>query len=204
MVRKRKLIKEDHKAIHTELQVLKKVKKSPFVTHLYCSFQTKDYLFYVMELMSGGDLRTLMKKEGQIKGDKLRLLTAEMLCGIQYLHSKKIVHRDLKPGNILLDQAGHARIADFGIAVKGFSPIFKISTPAGTPPYMAPEVLSYERYDTTADFFSLGEIIYEMALGKRPFLTGSEKDTNDIKSKVMNNKPDYPCQMDPDLCDILK
>ncbi|XP_077312019.1 uncharacterized protein LOC143932965 [Lithobates pipiens] len=204
MVSKRRLIMEGSEEIHTELQVLKKVRKSPFITRLYGCFQTKDHLFYVMEFLSGGDLHTLMEREGRIEGEKLRLLAAEMLCGIQYLHSKKIIHRDLKPENILLDHAGHARIADFGVAVMGFSALFKITGPAGTLEYMAPEVLSYERYDTTADYFSLGEIIYKLALGKHPFLIGSEQNIFVIKMKVMNKKPVYPSQMDPNLCDLLK
>lgn len=70
----------------------------------------------------------------------IRNLTAEIICGLQFLHAKEIVHRDLKPENILLDNVGHARIADFGLSVRGVTESKRINKYAGTPIYMAPEV----------------------------------------------------------------
>ncbi|XP_072282952.1 protein kinase C delta type-like [Pyxicephalus adspersus] len=71
---------------------------------------------------------------------------------------------------------------------------------------MAPEVFLGEKYDTTADYFSLGEMIYEIALGRHPFLpVGNEADDDIvIMTEIMNSKPDYPRSMDPDLRDLLE
>lgn len=65
---------------------------------------------------------------------------AEMICGLQFLHSKEIVHRDIKPENILLDDAGHIKIADFGLSVAGVTESKRTEGRAGTRMYMAPEV----------------------------------------------------------------
>jgi len=88
---------------------------SPFTVKLYYSFQNQTYLFLVMEYLIGGDLYSLMTEFGSLPIDAVRFYAAEIVLGIEYLHSHGIVHRDLKPDNILIGNNGHIKLADFGL-----------------------------------------------------------------------------------------
>ncbi|CAI9598628.1 unnamed protein product [Staurois parvus] len=110
------------------------------------------------------------------------MCSAEILCGLQHLHSLQIVHRDLKPENILLDNAGHVKIADFGLSAMFVTEKNRVTSCAGTLCYMAPEVYYQWPYYYPADYFSFGIIVYEMALGEHPFYTGQETEKQLVTS----------------------
>lgn len=93
---------------------------------------------------------------------------AEMILGIQYMHSKGIVFRDIKPENVLITEDGHIKLADFGFA-KRLLNHSKTFTFCGTPEYMAPEILFKSGYDYSVDWWSLGVVIFEMLTGYSPF-----------------------------------
>ncbi|XP_077323213.1 uncharacterized protein LOC143956920 [Lithobates pipiens] len=136
-------------------------------------------------------------------GGTIRYFIAEMICGLQFLHSRTIIHRDLKPGNILLDDSGHIKIADFGLAGVGVTEFRRIRGQTGTPGYLAPEVLQNTPYFGAADYFSLGIIVYKMAFGRHPFLTGSESAEEEVKI-VTTREPHYPDIIDPNLRDVIE
>jgi len=152
-----------------ERDVMSKI-NSPFLVNLNYAFQDARYLYLLMPFMQGGDLRYYLTTKGAMSDDACRFYVAEIILGIQELHRLHIVYRDLKPDNILLDERGHVRISDFGLAVflkKEDS--FLVSGGAGTPGYQAPEVLSRKKYGTSIDFWSLGVTIYELLQRARPF-----------------------------------
>ncbi|KAK9709568.1 rim15, signal transduction response regulator [Basidiobolus ranarum] len=93
---------------------------SPFVVKLYFTFQSKDYLYLVMEYLNGGDCAALIKGMGELPEEWARNYLAEVVLGLEYLHGKGIVHRDLKPDNLLIDQNGHLKLTDFGLSRIGF------------------------------------------------------------------------------------
>lgn len=93
---------------------------SPFVTKLYYTFQSKDYLYLVLEYLNGGDCAALLKTMGTLPEDWARRYLAEVALGIAYLHRNNIVHRDLKPDNLLIDKTGHLKLTDFGLSRIGF------------------------------------------------------------------------------------
>ena len=93
--------------------------ESDFVAKLYWTFSSKDYLFLVMEYLNGGDCAALVKVLGGLPEDWARKYMAEVILGIQHLHSRGIVHRDLKPDNLLIDQKGHLKLTDFGLSRMG-------------------------------------------------------------------------------------
>ncbi|GAB7342401.1 hypothetical protein MBLNU457_g0615t1 [Dothideomycetes sp. NU457] len=93
--------------------------ESDFVAKLYWTFASKDYLYLVMEYLNGGDCASLIKTLGGIPEDWAVKYLAEVVLGVQHLHSRQIVHRDLKPDNLLIDQKGHLKLTDFGLSRMG-------------------------------------------------------------------------------------
>ncbi|KAI8078172.1 uncharacterized protein B0P05DRAFT_491594 [Gilbertella persicaria] len=106
--------------VKAERMILMTQTDSPFVTKLYYTFQSKDYLYLVMEYLNGGDCLSLIKVLGSLPCDWARNYLAEVTLGLSYLHEKKIIHRDLKPDNLLIDQNGHLKLTDFGLSRIGF------------------------------------------------------------------------------------
>ena len=93
--------------------------ESDFVAKLYWTFSSKDYLYLVMEYLNGGDCASLVKILGGLSEDWAKKYIAEVILGLQHLHSRGIVHRDLKPDNLLIDSKGHLKLTDFGLSRMG-------------------------------------------------------------------------------------
>jgi serine/threonine-protein kinase RIM15 len=93
--------------------------ESDFVAKLYWTFASKEYLYLVMEYMNGGDCASLIKALGGLPEDWSKRYLAEVVLGVEHLHSRGIVHRDLKPDNLLIDQKGHLKLTDFGLSRMG-------------------------------------------------------------------------------------
>ncbi|KAL8839988.1 MAG: hypothetical protein Q9170_001530 [Blastenia crenularia] len=93
--------------------------ESDFVAKLYWTFSSKDYLYLVMEYLNGGDCASLVKVLGGLSEDWAKKYLAEVVLGVEHLHTRGIVHRDLKPDNLLIDQKGHLKLTDFGLSRMG-------------------------------------------------------------------------------------
>ena len=159
---------------------------NPFLVNMLCSFQDKDYLYLVLQLFTGGDLRYhLTNYIYSFTETQLKFLMSHIVLGLQYIHSKGILHRDLKPENILFDDKGYAYITDFGIAWSNDED--HEGDNSGTPGYMAPETLFGLSQDYCVDFYSLGVIGYEIIMGKTPYDGNSR---HEIK-KQMHEKNVY-------------
>ncbi|XP_022625267.1 G protein-coupled receptor kinase 5-like [Seriola dumerili] len=148
---------------------------SRFVVNLAYAYETKHALCMVLTMMSGGDLRFHIYNIGVpgLERGRVRFYAAEVCCGLIHLHQKSILYRDLKPENILLDDNGHIRISDLGLAVR-LSEGSLVRGRVGTHGYMAPEVISHDYYGMSADWWGLGCLIYEMTAGKPPFRVRGE------------------------------
>ena len=156
----------------------------PFLVTMNFSFQDKDYVYMINDLMSGGDLRYWYIQRKNFTEKECKFIIANIILGLEYLHSNKIIHRDLKPENILFDQKGYVHIADFGIAKElGGEPDEKIIDSSGSPGYMSPETILEQKHSYASDFFSLGVICYEMMMKKRPYIG---KNRQEIKEKMIN------------------
>lgn len=105
--------------VRSERAVMMKQKDSPYVVKLYCTFQSKDHLYLVMEYLNGGDCAAMIKTLGTLDNLWAKRYVAEAIIGIEDLHNKGIIHRDLKPENILIDSKGHIKLTDFGLSVMG-------------------------------------------------------------------------------------
>ncbi|MEJ2217875.1 MAG: protein kinase, partial [Gemmatimonadota bacterium] len=140
------------------------------------SGEADGFLYYVMPYVEGETLRDRQDRERQLGVDEAVKLVVEVADALQYAHEQGIVHRDIKPENVLL-QAGHAVVADFGIAralsQAGGDRLTATGLIVGTPSYMSPEqATGDEDVDARGDIYSLGCVLYEMLTGEPPF-TGS-------------------------------
>ncbi|OCT67348.1 hypothetical protein XELAEV_18038643mg, partial [Xenopus laevis] len=182
-----------------EVRVLKVAKGSPFLCHAYGAFQSKNHAYIILEYIRGGTLMAAMRKAGHLKEDTIAFYAAEMICGLQFLHSNGIIHRDLKPANILLDGERHIKIADFGLAMDNMVGNNTTTGLIGTTRYMAPEVLQGEQYNAAADWWSLGIIFYQMATSIFPFFA---KNGNQLSALM--EEPIYPSWLSKELVDLLQ
>ncbi|KAE8590522.1 hypothetical protein XENTR_v10018093 [Xenopus tropicalis] len=196
----RKTKQTNYSHLVTEAQVLKIAKDCPYLCQGYAALQTQRHAFYVMEFLSGGSIKDELKQHGQLPRDRVRFHSAEIICGLRFLHGKGIIHRDLKPRNILLDHDGHVKISDFGLAKLN---IFLDDTTTGwigTLKYMAPEILQHMAYTATVDWWSLGITICQMATGNTPF---KGKNRKELINSIISDQPEIPDWLDDDLKDLL-
>jgi len=127
-----------------------------------------------LEYVPGGSLASLIVKFKRLPEKVIRTFTKQILCGVEYLHSKGIAHRDIKGANILVDHNGLVKLADFGASKKLHNAVSitgeGLKTITGTPYYMAPEVIQGNtHYGRKADIWSVGAVVIEMATGHPPF-----------------------------------
>ncbi|KAF1879191.1 hypothetical protein Lal_00047864 [Lupinus albus] len=126
-------------------------------------------LCIVTEFMSGGSVYDyLHKQKGCFKFPTLLKVAIDVSKGMNYLHQHNIIHRDLKGANLLMDENGVVKVADFGVArVKAQSGVMTAET--GTYRWMSPEVIEHKPYDHKADVFSFGVVLWELLTGKLPY-----------------------------------
>ena len=178
----------------------------PFITSLVFSFQDKDYLYMIHELMSGGDLRYWYIQKKVFNEKECKFLVACIILALEYLHSNKIIHRDLKPENILFDKNGYIHIIDFSIAKQlNNEPEENIIQASGSPGYMSPEAIFKEKQSYVSDFFSLGVICYEMMMKKRPYIGKNRQEIKDKMSKdqVQIKSNEIPKGWSPEIIDFI-
>ncbi|KAM5231101.1 protein kinase C delta type isoform 6-T10 [Hipposideros larvatus] len=195
------LIDDDVECTMVEKRVLALAWENPFLTHLFSTFQTKDHLFFVMEFLNGGDLMYHIQDKGRFELYRATFYAAEIVCGLQFLHSKGIIYRDLKLDNVMLDRDGHIKIADFGMCKENIVGEKQASTFCGTPDYIAPEILQGQKYSFSVDWWSFGVLLYEMLIGQSPF-HGDDED--ELFESIRVDTPHYPRWITKESKDILE
>ena len=140
----------------------------PLLCGLVFCFQTDERIYFILPFLSGGELFQHLRKFRTFDEEKVRFYGAQIALALEYLHSKGIIYRDLKPENILMDDQGYLKLADFGMAKK-LKDDEKAMSFCGTPEYLAPEIITMEGHDKSADWWSFGILLFEMLCGLPPF-----------------------------------
>ena len=170
--------KKSVKSINSERELLSEL-YSPFIVNMHYAFQDKEFLYLVMDLLPGGDLRYHISIHKKFSEEQTRFFICGIILSLEYIHSKGIIHRDIKPENLVLDEKGYIRLTDFGIAKKNLED--NSSETSGTPGYMSPEVINSKNHSFPADYFALGVIGYEFMKGIRPY---KGKNRKEIKEQM--------------------
>lgn len=132
--------------------------------------ETVGTLSIIQEWVSGGSVAGLLKRYGPFKESIVKNYTRQILNGLAYLHTHGIVHRDIKPGNILIDESGAVKLADFGASVQlDLEDTEALMDVKGTPYFMAPEVLAQSRYGRKGDIWAVGCTMFQMLTGDVPW-----------------------------------
>nr|VZI04359.1 unnamed protein product [Spirometra erinaceieuropaei] len=174
----------------------------PFIVCMTYAFQTPEKLCFILDLMNGGDLHYHLTQHNVFSESEVRFYASEVILGLEHMHNRFIVYRDLKPANILLDEHGHVRISDLGLACD-----FSRKRPhasVGTHGYMAPEVLQRGRsYDSSADWFSFGCMLYKLLRGHSPFRHHKVRDKHEIDRMTMTMDIELPDDLSPEMYSLL-
>ncbi|KAG8177378.1 hypothetical protein JTE90_015932 [Oedothorax gibbosus] len=185
----------------TEKRILTLSARHPFLTALHCCYQTEDRLFFVMEYVNGGDLMFQIQKARKFDEPRARFYASEVTLALMFLHRNGVIYRDLKLDNILLDNEGHCKIADFGMCKEGILDGTTTTTFCGTPDYIAPEILQELEYGPSVDWWALGVLSYEMMAGQPPFEADNE---DDLFESILHDDVLYPVWLSREAVSILK
>ena len=149
-----------------------------FIVNMIYSFQDLDYLYLVMDLLPGGNLRYHLCVKRRFNEKQNKFLIGCILVGLEYIHGQCILHRDIKPENLVFDSNGYLRITDFGIAKKYV--VNNKKDTSGTVGYLAPEILCNQNHTYSIDYYAVGIIAYELAYGHRPYIGRSKHEVKQL------------------------
>lgn len=196
---------EDMKYFQREIDIARSLQHGHVTRTLDC-FESEKTLYIVVEFMAGGALGDVVARFGCISETNARLIMENIFRGLEYIHSKGVVHRDIKPDNLLCTR--HAlptivKLTDFGLARRtechtasgeevaddGLGPEGLMTTPVGTPNFVAPEVLHGLPYGKEVDLFSCGVVMYYLLSGRYPF---AEEDPEKLMERIKTSDYSFP------------
>ena len=178
---------DDVEAIQREVALLTQLRDAPNVTKYYGCHLDGPRVWIVMEFAQGGSAYALMKAtpSGCLEEKYIAVLLREVLVALSYIHKVPVIHRDIKAANVLVTATGKVMLCDFGVSALLATTSSKRNTLVGTCHWMAPEVVqTIPAYDTKADIWSLGIMIYEMVKGTPPHATLPQVSVMDLIAKA--------------------
>ncbi|KAF6176046.1 hypothetical protein GIB67_000140 [Kingdonia uniflora] len=188
--------------IKREISILRRV-RHPNIVQLFEVMATKAKIYFVMELVKGGELFNKVAK-GRLKEEFARKYFQQLVSAVGFCHARGVFHRDLKPENLLLDENGDLKVSDFGLSA--VSDQIKqdglFHTFCGTPAYVAPEVLARKGYDAAkVDIWSCGVILFVLMAGYLPF---HDQNIMVMYKKIYKGEFRCPRWFSPELTKLLR
>jgi len=173
----------------------------PNIVKVLATVEHQDVHYVVMELVSGGDLRSLLDdhraRSEMIPVQRVMEIALDLSDALARAHRLKITHRDLKPANVLMAEDGTPRLTDFGVAHFGDSTrMTQTGALIGTLAYLSPEVCMGYETDTRGDIWAFGVMLYEMLTLHRPF---DQENSAALINAIMSKDPDAPDELRPDI-----
>ncbi|XP_008466447.2 serine/threonine-protein kinase STY46-like isoform X2 [Cucumis melo] len=185
-----------------EIHIMRKLRHKNVVQFIGASTRPPSF-FIVTEYMSGGSIHDFLhQQKGVLSFPSLLRVAIDVSKGMDYLHQKNIIHRDLKAANLLMDEYGVVKVADFGVArVLAQSGVMTAET--GTYRWMAPEVIEHKPYDHKADVYSFGIVLWELLTGQLPYnnLTPLQAAIGVVQKGL---RPKIPRHAHPMIVDLLE
>ena len=168
---------KDRQDVIHEVEIMKSVRHKRLL-RLQDFFQTATEMILVMELVSGGELFEKVVEDEFISETEVSYYMKQILEGIQHMHQNEVLHLDLKPENIMLirPDSKQIKLIDFGLSRK-YNPKENLKVMFGTPEFVAPEVIKYERITPATDLWSIGVIAYILLSGLSPFMGDTDAET---------------------------
>mmetsp|Transcript_65842 Transcript_65842/g.157288 ORF Transcript_65842/g.157288 Transcript_65842/m.157288 type:complete len:754 (-) Transcript_65842:165-2426(-) len=174
---------------------------SPFIVKLFETFNSEQSLYFLLELALGGELYATYNKKNLWGNEKCaKFYVAGTVLAFEHLHGKKVIFRDLKPENLLLNDKGHVKLTDMGLAKVC---VGKTYTTCGTPDYFAPELIASKGHNLAVDWWTLGILTFELCSGHPPFESPTPMQ---IYSKVQKgiNKVTFPKKLKGNIETLVK
>ncbi len=170
----------------------------PNIVEVYDTESAYATYFIIMEKLTSPDLSVIMKERKVLGPEETAGILRQVAAALAYAHSRGFAHRDVKPANVSIDQNGHVKLMDFGLAmpIEKDAHGKKSKTVDGTPHYIAPETAVGKPVDGRADIYALGVMAFEMVTGRLPF--DAENPVDLLKAHVWNTPPDV-LEFCPDL-----
>ncbi len=181
--------------LHREAQAAGKLSHPNIVT-IYDVGSEGTLQYIAMEFLEGQTLEDMIKKKTRFNYKIIAQMISQVCHALEYAHEQGIVHRDIKPANIMVLGDYRIKVMDFGIARVDSNSMTKTGIAMGTPNYISPEQLKGTEIDRRADIFSLGVMMYEMLLGKRPF---KGENITSLMYAVLNSDPEKPSSVRPQV-----
>jgi serine/threonine protein kinase len=177
----------------------------PFILDIFGTFQDPDTLYFVTEVLPGGDLWSVMyeckilknRREVGLPRLAVKFYIGCLVLALVHVHGKGVAFRDLKPENVMVDSEGYVRLIDFGFAkkvpwteIKDGKEVIqpKTFTLCGTPEYLAPEFIFNSGHDHSVDLWSLGVVMFEMIMGFTPFISKKPNDMTGLFTNIALTK----------------
>ena len=173
-----------------------------FLVGMDFCFQTQERIYFVMNFIRGGELFKHLLNCKFFPEEKAKFYSAIVGLALEYLHTHGIVYRDIKPDNILIDEDGYLKLADFGMA-KMLKDQEKAFSLCGTPEYFSPEIITREGHNKAADWWSYGILLYEMLFGIPPFYSKNTEKMFDLITKAELKFP-KKIEVSEDAKDLIK
>ncbi|CAK91694.1 unnamed protein product (macronuclear) [Paramecium tetraurelia] len=195
-------IVQNERDVMVQLNLSDQQMPKQFICQLECAFETKHWVCFGMEYCPGGELFNQLRKVQRMNQDQAKIYFIEVCIAIGFLHSQNVLYRDVKPENILIDEYGHLKVADFGLAKPNMGQFDEAYSFCGSPEYMAPEMLQQQGHTFAVDYYCLGALLYELLTGLPPFYS---KNTDEIFQSILNDNVQFPVKVcSPEAKDLLR